>query len=507
MNNDVPYDFCTEGIYYKINNDGKTVSVTHKNIYQPGHIGFKQYGGYDLDNLNIPTYVIGNGEEYIVTSIGKGAFFNCTKITTITIPDSVTNIGKDAFFGCASIKSIEIPNSLTSIGGGAFLGCSGLTSITIPDSVTSIGEFAFLDCIGLTTITIPKGIESIVRGMCFECKNMTSITIPENVKSIEESAFENCENLTTIIIPKSVKNIGDKAFRGCVNLTSITIPDSVTRIGEAAFKDCKKLKSLNIPESVTCIGINAFEGCEILNNIKIPKSVICIYEQTPYGPIVHSTENCLPLLKNNIYSDVFSKPKTKTIKLGSHNIFKFTGRQITSKLVISKNKNSKGENTTLIFVNKNKRFYFVPLSDIYLDANNRELIMPKKHPVPVLNQIYRDIIPSRKYKGCYVLAPDSDIEPIFKEFENPEGIKFWVMAYEEITLYQYIWRKDLFKARGMISIDKDKYYDEYLSKHQLNVKLREDEKLKHKINEEISREAEEATEALFEEAGYDFIHW
>ena len=132
-----------------------------------------------------------------------------------TIRKGVKVIGNSAFWLCSSLTNINIPNSVTTIGEGAFARCKSLTSINIPNSVTTIGEGAFA-----------------------WCKSLTSINIPNSVTTIGERAFSGCESLTNINIPNSVTTIGEGAFRGCESLTNINIPNSVTTIGEGAFKDC-----------------------------------------------------------------------------------------------------------------------------------------------------------------------------------------------------------------------------------------------------------------------------
>ena len=112
-----------------------------------------------------------------VTSIGNYAFFLCSSLTSITIPDSVTSIGNYAFWDCSSLTSITIPDSVTSIGDSAFYRCSSLTSITIPSSVTSIGNFAFKDCSSLTSITIPSSVTSIGSYAFDGCSKLNQINV------------------------------------------------------------------------------------------------------------------------------------------------------------------------------------------------------------------------------------------------------------------------------------------------------------------------------------------
>ena len=211
-----------------------------------------------------------------VTSIGNGAFLNCSSLTSITIPEGVTSIGDNAFEYCSSLTSITIPEGVTSIESGAFYGCSSLSSTTIPEGVTSIGHSAFSGCSSLTSIIIPEGVTSIESGAFYGCSSLSSITIPEGVTSIGIGAFSGCSNLTSITIPKSVTSIGDSAFAYCSSLTSITIPEGVTSIGYSAFSGCSSLTSITIPESVTSIGWYAFSSCSSLTSITIPEGVTSI---------------------------------------------------------------------------------------------------------------------------------------------------------------------------------------------------------------------------------------
>ncbi len=157
-----------------------------------------------------------NNKNY---EIYEYAFYDCTNLTSIIIPDSVTSIGEDAFYNCSSLTSVTIGDGVTSIGEDAFYFCSSLTSITIPDSVTSIGSCAFYFCSSLTSITIPDGVRTIGEWTFYYCTSLTSIMIPDSVRTIGERAFQNCSSLTSVTIPDSVRTIGNYAFWYCSNLT------------------------------------------------------------------------------------------------------------------------------------------------------------------------------------------------------------------------------------------------------------------------------------------------
>ena len=118
-----------DGIYYNLIDKAKIAEVTSNP---------NKYSG----SVAIPEKVSYEGVEYDVTSIGNNAFYSCTGLTSITIPNSVTSIGDAAFSYCTGLPSITIPNSVTSIGAYAFYDCTGVPSIMIPKSVKSIGTGA-----------------------------------------------------------------------------------------------------------------------------------------------------------------------------------------------------------------------------------------------------------------------------------------------------------------------------------------------------------------------------
>ena len=192
------YDFEADGIYYNITSSkNKTVKVSYKNT------NYNSYSG----EVVIPSEVTYNGEKYTVISIGDHAFYGCSGLTSVTIPNSVTSIGSYAFCNCSGLTSVTIPNSVTSIGYDAFCNCSGLTSVTIPNSVTSIGYDAFCNCSGLTSVTIPNSVTSIGNRAFWSCSGLTSIVVEEG-----NPVYDSRNNCNAIIVAKT-----NVLIQGCKN--------------------------------------------------------------------------------------------------------------------------------------------------------------------------------------------------------------------------------------------------------------------------------------------------
>ena len=297
------------------------------------HFGYIFGADEIIDNGNyvpwrLMTVVVTGGSR-----IHNSAFFNCSSIQSITIPDSVTSIGNSAFYDCRSLYNITIPDSVTSIGITAFdktsyynsssnwekdvlyIGkhliqakitisdsysikqgcvtiadeafdyCFGLTSITIPDSVTSIGRSAFSDCVSLSSITVANGnpvyhsvdnclIETETKTLLVGC-NKSIIPTDGSVTSIGDYSFSG-SHLQSVTIPDGVTSIGNAAFYNCTFLNSVTIPESVTFIGKNAFRNCKNLERLELPKNITFIGNYSFSGCKSLTSITIPDGITSI---------------------------------------------------------------------------------------------------------------------------------------------------------------------------------------------------------------------------------------
>ncbi len=250
-----------------------------------------------FDNTS-ETIVIEEG----ITVIPSKAFYNCTSLTSITLPASLTTIGDYAFYGCSALTEILIPDTVTTIGSYAFANCTGLTSLTLPASLTSLGVRFLSGTSGVTAIAFPAGLTScgfdssngvltgssvaavsFASGMTaipdyilYNISTVTSVTIPDSVTAIGSYAFYQCSKLASVELSENLTAIGSYAFYKCTSLTEVAIPDGVTQIGDYTFNQCTKLATVTLPANLTDIGMRAFYGCSALTAMTIPDSVAIV---------------------------------------------------------------------------------------------------------------------------------------------------------------------------------------------------------------------------------------
>ena len=172
----------------------------------------------------VKEYIIGDS----VTSIGNYAFYKCDSLASVSIGKSVTSIGSGAFSACSKLTSVDIKDiaawcKITFSGSDSnplcyahrlFLNGTKITDLTVPNSVTTIKDYAFYNCSGLTSVTIPESVTSIGSNAFYNCSAIKSVTIPNNMTEIGGSAFYSCSSLAFVTIPNSITSIGSYAFYG-----------------------------------------------------------------------------------------------------------------------------------------------------------------------------------------------------------------------------------------------------------------------------------------------------
>ena len=265
----------------------------------------------ELDTVNIKA-----GTRTII----QNAFYNCSNLASVSMPEGVINIGPESFAYTAyydneanwengalyintyliAVKTevageYSVKPGTTVIASGAFAGHMimgsyegnyNLISVIIPNSVVSINPYAFQSCGSLTSVNIPDSVMSIGHHAFEDCYSLISIIIPDNVKSIGDLAFYGCSNLTSITIGKGVTNLSGFSFSDYTILKEINVSEDNTAYtsidGILYTKDGKILiacpmgkeeTNITIPNGVTSIDYSAFKGCSNLASITIPNSV------------------------------------------------------------------------------------------------------------------------------------------------------------------------------------------------------------------------------------------
>ena len=252
---------------------------------------------------NIGT-IICNGE---ITKIGAYAFYNCSGLTTVSIPNSVTTIERRAFENCIGLTSVEIPNSVTSVEGWAFSNCFAITSISVDENNSNFDSRDNCNAI----------IETSTNTLILGCMNTT---IPKNISDICSFAFDGCTNLTSITIPNSVQSIRYSAFFNCTNLMSISclakVPPFVEEWDTAFFYNTPRYIPLYVPAS----SIPAYQAAFGWNEFDIQSLLVDVDPITPdTTQLSWLPVDSASLYKLRIYSEQIELDTTLLIEADSLN--------------------------------------------------------------------------------------------------------------------------------------------------------------------------------------------
>lgn len=252
----------------------------------------------------------------LVTTIGDGAFMDCTSLTTITLPYFIARIGNSAFENCTALATFTTMDgadkktaALRTIGNRAFFGNTSLNNVDVNTTkgVNTIGVSAFENCGQLATINI-SGVTKFAEGVFRNAKALKSVTMSANASIyVGQEAFRNCVNLSDItgriaaaddgafrncislraitFVSSGIENIGSNAFNGCVLIQKVSIPSSVVAIGDSAFDGCRGITSLTFEsnETLQTIGYSAFGGCSLLTRVILPSSLGELNASAFYG--------------------------------------------------------------------------------------------------------------------------------------------------------------------------------------------------------------------------------
>ncbi|CAJ1962288.1 unnamed protein product [Cylindrotheca closterium] len=233
----------------------------------------KEYAFLDCRNLETIQFYNDGESSCCLKIIHNNAFGDCNMLGHVEFPPSLTTIGRGAFFNCRVLSFSKLPEGLARISAESFASCNSLQHLMVPPVVTTIGEQAFSYCSELLSIILPFDLKSIGNSAFLRCSSVLFVSIPDTCHKISKSSFYGCDNLVLVDLPQSIDTIEQETFKLCVSLKTIAVPFGVRRIEKLAFAQCESLESVELSEQIKVIGDSAFLGCKLLTNIAIPSTI------------------------------------------------------------------------------------------------------------------------------------------------------------------------------------------------------------------------------------------
>ena len=406
---------------------------------QLGREGYviKKYLGSDKI-IKIPETI--NGDP--VVAIGDNAFDpsdwngneNCSNIISVDIPATVKEIGYMAFYDCSSLKTVNLPNSNINISAYAFDDTPFMYDMKGDSDIVIINNILFRADNVKGNYTIPDGVISIAGAAFRYSGDVTSVTIPSSVKILSDYAFENnfgeLDSLKTVTVKGSITEIGYHCFKDCKNLENVDIPNSLQEIKAYAFSGCEKFsKAISIPASAIRVWNNAFENSGI-TSVTIPAGVHyarafanChdLKEITVNGDhiefptnAVEGCENLSTLRLNGEYPDIndeYGEPLNTKTKVIAH-----AGSSAISYAQRNGNPYEATDHIKFSSFDVDENGVETPTGGISYSSDKAELIVPDKHngvTVTSVN-IYDDNVRSVKLpktvEWFYINKPSSDLK-------------------------------------------------------------------------------------------------